>query len=66
LTALEAKSARERLVAIESELVALERARREKGEHGEFESEYPGYCSAQDTFYEYWKKSNSDRFIFDT
>jgi transposase InsO family protein len=30
---------------------ALERAKAEKEAHGEFESECPGYCGAQDTFY---------------
>jgi hypothetical protein len=32
-------------------LVALEKAKTEKEAHGEFESEHPGYCGAQDTFY---------------
>ncbi|MDR6504309.1 hypothetical protein J2785_007516, partial [Burkholderia ambifaria] len=31
------------------QLVALERAKHEKEVHGEFESECPGYCGAQDT-----------------
>ncbi|MEY9898878.1 transposase InsO family protein [Bradyrhizobium sp. USDA 329] len=35
----------------EAQLVALERAKSEKEAHGEFESECPGYCGAQDTFY---------------
>ena len=35
----------------ESQLVALEKAKSEKEAHGEFESECPGYCGAQDTFY---------------
>jgi hypothetical protein len=30
---------------------ALEKAKAEKESHGEFESECPGYCGAQDTFY---------------
>ena len=30
---------------------ALEKAKSEKESHGEFESECPGYCGAQDTFY---------------
>ena len=35
----------------EAQLVALEKAKTEKETHGEFESEHPGYCGAQDTFY---------------
>ena len=30
---------------------ALEKSKTEKEAHGEFESENPGYCGAQDTFY---------------
>jgi hypothetical protein len=43
LKALEAKSAQEGLVLTEAQVIAQA--------HGEFESEHPGYCGAQDTFY---------------
>ncbi len=39
------------MILTEAQLVAPEKAKAEKEAHGEFESECPGYCGAQDTFY---------------
>lgn len=51
LKALEAKVAQDGIILTESQLQALEKAKKEKEAHGEIETYHPGYLGAQDTYY---------------
>ena len=51
LKVLEAKMAQDGRGLTDAQVAALEKARSQKQAYGEFESECPGYCGAQDTFY---------------
>jgi len=51
LKALEAKVAKEGYVLTEAQIVALEKAQKEKEAYGEIETAHPGYLGSQDTFY---------------
>jgi hypothetical protein len=51
LKALEAKVAQEGIILIESQSVALEKAKEEKVAKGEIEACHPGYLGALDTYY---------------
>jgi hypothetical protein len=47
---IKSQVAQDGAILTESQLAALDKAKSEKKAHGEFQSEHPGYCGAQDTF----------------
>src|ERR1700756_3602970 len=51
LTSMKLRLAQDGILLTEAQIAALEKAKADKEAHGEFESECPGYCGAQDTFY---------------
>lgn len=48
---VEERSAKEGLVLTEAQVRAMEKKKQEDIEHGEIETEHPGYLGSQDTFY---------------
>lgn len=51
LKALEQLVAKDGVILTESQVQALESKKRQEEEHGEIETEHPGYLGSQDTFY---------------